>query len=378
MRILIVHNQLWAHYKSKLFAEIHQSLLKRHPESTLLVAQIALYEASRKGMQNKEQQYNYDYPYRVLHPTSLDDVPFKKRLVSLFQTFHSFRPTVLNITGYFDWAQVLLMLYARLRGVKVVLSSESSVADHNRSPWKEFVKRLIVNAANACFCFGSSSAHYLRSLGVPDERIRVRHAAVIDEAIIHQKYQLAKAEVAAPSYAFVYVGRLAKEKNLELLLQAFMELKTSTPHHLWSLRIVGSGPEEDHLKNLAQGCTNIVFEGSHAWHQIPSLLAKSTVLILPSISEPWGLVVNEAMVCGMPVIVSETCGCAVDLLQEGVNGFTFRPQDREALLRHMAWFVQHPDQIATMGDASKEIILPFSSKKVAQEMVDTFRQLNRN
>jgi len=141
MRVLIVHNQLWAHYKSKLFSEIYRDLKKSNPKDDLLVAQIALYEASRKVMQT-DDSIQYEYPYQVLFERSLDQVSFGEKRHALFQLFDQYKPMVLNITGYFDWAQVLLMLYARFKGVKVVISSESSAADHNRSPQKEAVKKM--------------------------------------------------------------------------------------------------------------------------------------------------------------------------------------------------------------------------------------------
>ena len=78
MRVLIVHNQLWAHYKSKLFSEIHLAMKRANPADELLVAQIALYEASRKVMQN-DDTIIYDYPYKVLFERSLDQVSFGER-----------------------------------------------------------------------------------------------------------------------------------------------------------------------------------------------------------------------------------------------------------------------------------------------------------
>ena len=125
MRVLIVHNQLWAHYKSKLFSEIDHAIKRADPADEMLVAQIALYEASRKVMQSDDAVI-YDYPYKVLFERSLDQVGFGERREALFRIFDEYRPDVLNITGYFDWAQVLLMFYARWKGVKVVISSESS------------------------------------------------------------------------------------------------------------------------------------------------------------------------------------------------------------------------------------------------------------
>ncbi|SEJ19108.1 Glycosyltransferase involved in cell wall bisynthesis [Dyadobacter sp. SG02] len=380
MRVLIVHNQLWAHYKSKLFSEIDRAIKRANPTDELLVAQIALYEASRKGMQN-DDTIIYDYPYKVLFERSLDQVSFGERREALFRVFDEYRPDVLNITGYFDWAQVLLMFYARWKGVQVVISSESSSADHNRSAWKEWIKKVIVGRASAFFCFGKTSAEYLESLGVQKSAIKTRNAAVIDEQVIRQRYDEAKAELATAekriSRKFVYVGRLAPEKNLNTLMLAFAKTVKETGSD-WQLLFVGDGPERAHLEKLAtdSGIANqVIFAGGFPWYQVPGWLAQSDVLVLPSKSEPWGLVVNEAMVCGMPVIVSDTCGCAADLVRHGVNGFAFNHTQQAELEKHLAFFIQNPDRMAGMGQESLKLIAPFASGPVAGQMAATYRDL---
>jgi glycosyltransferase involved in cell wall biosynthesis len=382
MRVLIVHNQLWAHYKSKLFSEIDKAIKLSGRGDELLVAQIALYEASRKVMQNDETII-YDYPYKVLFERSLDQVSFGERREALFRIFNEYRPDVLNITGYFDRAQVLLMFYARWKGVKVVISSESSSADHNRSAWKEWIKKVIIGRANAFFCFGETSARYLESLGVAQSAIRVRNAAVIDEQVIRNRYDETKRELAADAALnpvarkFVYVGRLASEKNLTTLIRAFGNAVAQTGSD-WKLLLVGDGPERDNLEKLAAGsgiAGQVIFAGGFPWYRVPGWLAQSDVLVLPSKSEPWGLVVNEAMVCGMPVIVSQTCGCAGDLVRNGVNGFTFDHSRQAELEEHLRFFILNPDSITGMGQESLKLIAPFASGPVATQMVTAYRNL---
>ncbi|MCF0069015.1 glycosyltransferase [Dyadobacter sp. CY261] len=382
MRVLIVHNQLWAHYKSKLFSEIDRAIRQANPADELLVAQIGLYEASRKVMQ-ADDTIVYKYPYRLLFERSLDQITFGERREALFRIFNEYRPDVLNITGYFDWAQLLLMFYARRKGIPVVISSESSSADNNRSAWKERIKKMIINRANAFFCFGITSAEYLESLGVAKSAIRVRNAAVIDEQVIRQRFDEAKNALSADAIdnpltrKFVYVGRLAPEKNLPTLIRAFANVVKYSGSN-WELLIVGDGPERSALERLTaeQGITDrVIFAGGFPWYQVPVWLAKSDVLVLPSQSEPWGLVVNEAMVCGMPVIVSKTCGCAADLVRDGLNGFTFDHSQQADLEKHLGFFIQNPDQIIGMGIESLKLVAPFASGPVAIQMADNYRSL---
>lgn len=279
MRVLIIHNQLWAHYKSKLFSEIYNILKADHPGADFKVVHIALHEASRAVMKDDES-IRYEYPYEVLYQTSLDSVGFADRLRGLMKAYHAYKPTVLNITGYFDWAQILLMLYAKAQGVRIVLSSESSSMDRPRSGLKERLKALIVNSADAYFCFGSSSAEYLKTLGVPDSRITVGQAAVIDEQVILNAYQrgteLRPMLPNLPRYHFVYVGRLAAEKNLLLLTKAFEEVQNKVAGAAdWGLMFVGDGTEKNNLAEYVNqnGISGVTFTGGFPWHKVPEWLA---------------------------------------------------------------------------------------------------------
>jgi glycosyltransferase involved in cell wall biosynthesis len=375
MRILLIHNQLWAHYKSKLFSEIHLALQEKYPESEFKVIHIALHESSRREMKDDDTYFPYKYPYQVLFERSLDQVKFFERYIALLRAFHDFRPTVLNVTGYFDWAQIFLMTYARMRGVKVVLSSESSAMDHDRSIFKEVIKRWILSRAHVFFCFGKSTAHYLLKLGVKRPQIRVRHAAVIDEQIIRNNFDEARLRIKKNKFSYVYVGRLAPEKNLEMLVRAFLNVTQKTTDANWELLLVGEGPSRSTLQNLASNHPNIRFAGGHPWYKVPEWLAQADVLVLPSKSEPWGLVVNEAMVCGMPVIVSNKCGCVNDLVKNGINGFTFSPKSQKDLESHLSFFIRNTNEIQWMGAESGRIIAPYAAREVAIEMINCYKSL---
>ncbi len=378
MRVLIVHTQLWAHYKSVLFQEIYREFQKRDPTSELLVAQIALHEQSRAAMVDSAQKVEYDYPYQVLFPRSLDSVTLPERMKALFSLFKDFRPDVLNITGYFDPAQVALAFYAKMVGVKVVISVESSLADHQRSGLKERLKKLILDRADDYFCFGQTSVAYLKWLGVSEQKITVKKAAVVDNDRIAAVYALAKSEAHSTDSAplsFVYVGRLAEEKNLLRLLEAYRLLSDTSRELLF----VGEGPMRSQLEAYVKfhNLAGVRFVGGLLWHQVPAYLAQSKILVLPSLSEPWGLVVNEALTCGMPVIVSERCGCSADLVQDGVNGFTFNPESVEALTEAMQFYAQNPDAVTRHGAASLRLIAPFSPAAAAAKMVDSFQRLGK-
>lgn len=377
MRVLIIHNQAWAHYKSVLFQEIDREFKNNYPDSELLVAHIALHEQSRAVMTDDETVI-YDYPQRILFQRSLDSVSFSERLRALFKTFRDFKPDVLNINGWFDPAQVVLALYAKKLGVKLVISSESSQLDRPRKNFKESLKTRFLRRADAFFCFGKTSVEYLKSLSVSESLIPVKRAAVVDNERIARTFaEAARGAQERKHRNFIYVGRLASEKNLPLLLSAYRNCIETAQHANWGLIFVGDGPMKGQLIKTAaeHGLSGVTFAGGMPWHEVPTYLAQADVLILPSLSEPWGLVVNEAMVCGLPVVVSSQCGCVGDLVQHGQNGFTFDPEEEKELTAALLHYINHPDDVARHGAKSRELIAPFSPTAVGREMAAAFQRL---
>jgi glycosyltransferase involved in cell wall biosynthesis len=374
MRVLIVHNQLWAHYKSKLFSELHQ--LSASQNIDIQVVHIALAEKSRANMGSAEA-IKYTYNYKVLFKNTLENVPLWPKIKALFREIHTQKPDVLNITGYYDPAQLLLMFYAKIRGIKVIISNESGSDDHQRHWLKENLKRFVLGLANGFFCFGTTSANYLTQLGVPQSRILTRHAAIVDNDILLAQYQKAfternkqKNNLILKPFNFIFVGRLIPPKNLRLLIEAFANIQTANPD--WGLMLLGNGEQKPELVTFCEQkqLDSVVFIDPKPWYEVPQYLALADVLVLPSTSEPWGLVVNEAMVCGLPVLVSDKCGCATDLVQN--NGQVFDSTSLEDLTQKLMWFVQHSNELTAMGANSTHIIAKFHPQTVANEMLRGF------
>jgi len=134
------------------------------------------------------------------------------------------------------------------------------------------------------------------------------------------------------------------------------------------LIIVGNGVLETALKTQYQSKKSIHFLDFQNQHNMPSVYAAANVFVLPSKGpgETWGLSVNEAMANGKAVIVSDKCGCALDLIEDGYNGFRFEAGNRGALMQAMEQLIQQPMLVKQMGLNSKKKIEAFSPKKLAE------------
>ncbi len=173
-----------------------------------------------------------------------------------------------------------------------------------------------------------------------------------------------------PFHNFLYVGRFSAEKNIFQLLKAYKRL---IGQHAWGLLLVGDGPQMGKIKNCVKkyAIKNVFMPGFQQKEEIPKFFAVSDVLILPSISEPWGLVVNEAMAAGLPVLVSSRCGCYPDIVKEGINGFGFDPYDERRLFGLMKEIVESKYDLVSMGAASQDIIRDYTPEKAAQIVLKT-------
>lgn len=382
MKILIVHNQLWAHYKAIIFNEL-QKLIILHKEDSLLVIQIASIEKSRANLGNLDTSI-HQYPYKLLHEGVLEDVGLWQRISGIIKAIRAFKPDIVNLTGYYDFASWAVLFYCKISNIKTILSNESTADDHARNKLKEFLKSLIIKQFDGYFNFGTLSKNYLLGLGVKPEKMLVNRNCVDNKALkniyqncLPQRINRQKA-LNLVSKNFIFVGRLIDYKNLFFFLEAF-GIAQSESNEDWGVIILGDGEQKEDLQQFVKekNVRHISFQQGVSWQQVPEYLALSDVLVLPSYSEPWGLVVNEAMACGLPIIVSEKCGCAIDLVKNGENGFLFSPDNIEQLTLILRKFMNQEVDLERMGELSEKIIQEYSPENVAKEMYEGYKKLNQ-
>lgn len=375
--MLLIHQFFWAHYKAKIYTEL-QKVVDKHPKDELLVLQTALNEFTRAKIGSIDYSI-HQYNVKVLFEDFYENTSIWQRTKKSIYWINKFKPDVVNVPGYYEPAMNLVLFYCRLKGIKVVISADSTEGDNPNIWWREALKRFVVTKAHGFFCYGTKSAEYIYKLGMKPKHILVANNAV-DNARVENVYKEAifdrkanKESYQLRKYNFIYVGRLISVKNLDNLLAAYKPLANTE----WGLIILGDGSEEEKLKKYVaeNHLDGVRFIVGQAWYDVPKILTLGDVFILPSYSEPWGLVVNEAMACGMPVIVSNKCGSAFDVVEEDKNGYTFDPYNVEALTNVFNKFVEEPDKIVPFGKLSREIIKRYSPEQVAQEMYDGFKKV---
>lgn len=284
----------------------------------------------------------------------------ERRLATLLDEV---KPDVLALPGWSMTGAFAAMVWAVERKIPTVLMSASTEEDEPRRWHKEAIKKQYVNLFQAGLGGGTRQAAYLHKLGLPEEAI-FRKYNVIDNAYFQQRADAASqlADVLRPQYklpkAYLLASnRFIPKKNLARLLEAYAVYQSKMGASAWDLVMLGDGPLDGELRQQTQTLelSDVVhFKGFQQYDVLPIYYGLAQAFVQASTTEQWGLVVNEAMASGLPVVVSERCGCAPDLVQDGRNGFSFDPHNTEALTQ--ALYAITEADLAEMRAASRALI----------------------
>jgi 1,2-diacylglycerol 3-alpha-glucosyltransferase len=317
----------------------------------------------------------------TLQPHSSWNSAGKWRLArALWRHLNRLNPSVVLVPGYYTLPALAAAAWAKLNGKQSVLMTESTAHDHARIWWRERIKQLVVlSLFDWAVAGGTAHRRYLEQIGFPSKYV-ARFYDVVDNSFFHDCCHMLRnshlpSDLGLPREYFLYVGRIAPEKNIESLVRAYLKYRASGGE--WALVLVGDGPQLKEIRALAAAspyAADIHFPGLKSTSELPHYYAFASAFVLPSTREPWGLVVNEAMAAGLPVIVSKRCGCVEDLVVEGENGVTFDPEDADALsecLMRMGRLSSEARQ--EMGRRSYEIVSSYSPDAWASEIARIVR-----
>lgn len=270
--------------------------------------------------------YSFDFKFDAVF---VSEVSYERRnklnvFLSLFNEIKSLKFKKIVFSGWeTKEASLLSFILPKHKNCIVI---ESSILETKRSLSIWIIKKLILSRISFAFPSGELQKRILDHAGYKGN-IHVTHGVGISN------YQTCPVNRSLPDVAesitFIYVGRISEEKNIRLLLDSFY-------HKNFKLIIVGEGHLEKEMREIAT--ENIHFSGYINNIELADIYAKSDCFILPSISEPWGLVIEEALANGLPVIVSNKVGCHFDLVNDD-NGIVFNIEETNGLstaIDHMA------------------------------------------
>lgn len=255
---------------------------------------------------------------------------------------------------------------------KAVMMDDAWYYTDRRGILTKEIKRMIHKNIDAVFIPASSHVPYFLTMGFPEDRI-ILGVDVVDNDFFSRTAEKARNNEVnrrksrqLPYNYFLFVGRFLGRKGIETLIKAYSSYRDGVNGDPWDLILVGGGDYLSQIEQLSRNITGIRFVGPQFGDNLCDYYALARALIVPSISDPWGLVVNEGMASGLPVIVSRGCGSAKTLVHEGENGWTFEPGDDEALTRLMIRGSSLPSSaLREMGGKSQSIVSEWSLDRFA-------------
>ena len=313
-----------------------------------------------------------------LFPEATDHYPNKPELRSaLWSALEQAIPDVVAVNGWNNFGSLIAANCCVRCATPMVLMSESSRQDEPRTRWKEAIKRRVVGLYSAALVGGRRHVEYLVELGMPRERVFTgydvvdnhyferRVGEVRDSSVeIRKKYSL-------PENYFLASARFVEKKNLSGLISAYVEYRRKSQtgvNTAWDLLLLGDGPLRDSLNaqlstlNLKE---HVHLLGFKPYHELPAYYGLANAFVHASTIEPWGLVVNEALASALPVIVSDRCGCAPELVNG--NGFTFDPTNEGELTARLLNMASLSDKERKhLGDNSQTIATNFAPERFGE------------
>jgi glycosyltransferase involved in cell wall biosynthesis len=279
-----------------------------------------------------------------------------------------FRPHSILCGGYNYPAFWEALTWAKFHNTHFAAWIESTSRDQrNPSVLARFIKQWFIRNCGSFAVPGKSSFEYVRSMGVPAERIHTAPNAVDNQRFAHlarsarEREAQCRTELGLPPRYFVYAGRVTREKGVFQLLEAYTRLEPELRSKVGLVLVGEETARNELMKNAAKVYPGrVVFPGFAQRDQLAAFYALAEALVFPTLSDTWGLVVNEAMACGLPIIATDVAGCVADLVQDGENGYVIPSADVGKLAGAMAAFACDPQLAARMGERSARLIESYS------------------
>ena len=263
------------------------------------------------------------------------------------------QPDAIAIAGWGSPDARACLSWCKKNDAEAIVMSETREVDGQRSWWKELVKKRLISQFDAGLVGARSHRDYLVKLGLPSEAIQFGYNVVNNHYFTTRadRFRRDDASLTLRPY-FLASNRFVERKNLDRLVSAYAEATSDADSTVngWDLCLLGDGPL---MPNLQEQCKRlglkieaiapwnskhenrteptVFFPGFRQIRELPRFYAHAGCFVHPALTEPWGLVINEAMACRLPILSSSNVGAAEELVIDGFNGWKFDPKSTHSI-----------------------------------------------
>jgi glycosyltransferase involved in cell wall biosynthesis len=296
-------------------------------------------------------------------------------------------PDAVVIPGWSHPGALAALLWCVRNARPAVLMSESAMGDETRRRGREAIKRLVVRLFRSALVGGVPHRAYACALGLAPEVVFDGYDVVDNDHFDRGARQAridgerSRARFGLPARYFLASARFVAKKNLLRLLEAYADYRRCAGADAWDLVLLGDGELRGEVERRIAGADlagAVVLPGFRQYEELPAFYGLAGTFVHASTTEQWGLVVNEAMAAGLPVLVSERCGCAPDLVRHGINGFVFDPFDvgqLAGLMHRVAAMIDAERDV--MAEAGRRIVAAWGPERFADGLIRAARAAMR-
>ena len=309
----------------------------------------------------------------------------------LIRQINKWQPNAFLIFGWNLFSHLKVMLHFK-NHIPLYFRGDSTLLDEapgTRKILRRIFLRWVYKHIDYAFYVGTRNKEYYLAHGLKEHQLIFAPHAVDNKRFMEngedKKLEAMqwrrKLGIKDDNFVILFAGKLESKKNPSLLLETFIKWQNPKTH----LIFVGNGVQEEELKKIASFNPAIHFLPFQNQSIMPVVYRLGDLFVLPSQGpgETWGLSVNEAMACGLPVLVSDKVGCAVDLIRQGENGFIFKSNDQNELIKlfNKCCYTYEPaiagmldlNKLKQMGLKSSEIIEQYSIDILAENITHTIK-----
>ena len=277
--------------------------------------------------------------------------------------------------------QKLAIEYMKFRGIPYIVNIDGVALPrgYKESAWKGRLKQHLYSGGEAYLVSGDVTKKYLMKYGISDEKIYIYpFSSIFDDEVIErvvsdEEKNLLKRELGVPEkYMVLSVGRFIQSKGYDLLLQAGHDIVGDT-----GVYIVGGCPTEEYLslRECCKGKANFHFIEFKTRDVLQKYYQASDVFVLPTRIDAWGLVVNEAAAKGLPIISTDKCNAANEMLEDGVSGYILPSETIDGWADKINTLLENDGLRRDMAEESLEVAKQYTIERMVSVHLDIFAKI---
>lgn len=338
-----------------------------------------IYEASssESKIRNKDwftddfENYNAFFPKKI-------NVLGKKLLPAVWKYILFGQYDVIIIGMYSSVTQVIGIILLKLFRRKYLINSDGGFIKPNESGKARFCKRFLISGATGYFASGKATAQYLEYYGATPDRIHIYPFSSYLESDLPKEYtgrgqkkELKNELGLCEDYIVISIGQFVHRKGFDILMESAKQIS-----HSVGIYIIGSDPPDEYTRHKEKNnLTNVHFLPFMKKEILIKYYQAADLYVMPTREDIWGLVINEAMSQGLPVISSDKCLAALELVEDGVNGYIVPVENPQAMADKISYLSENPKLSESIGCQNMEKMKNYTIEAMAERFYEVLNSI---